>query len=90
MTALILSGRSQAIDSPGNSSFVILANKKDCVEGVPYPFPLYMSNATILRELTRRFVDSLSDTERKHHLRHSDASQLTVGQPLLRRDAGTA
>jgi putative transposase len=52
----------------------------------PAPFPLYMSNANILHELTRRFVDSLSDTERKHHLRHSDAVSLLSANPYF---AGT-
>jgi putative transposase len=39
-------------------------------------FPLYISHANILRGLTKRFVDSLSDTERSYHLRHSDAISL--------------
>ena len=52
----------------------------------PTPFPLYMSKANILRELTGRFVDSLSETERKHHLRHSDAVSLLSANPYF---AGT-
>jgi putative transposase len=49
----------------------------------PTPFPLYMSHSNILRELTKRFVDSLSDMERKHHLRHSDAVSLLSANPYF-------
>ena len=46
-------------------------------------FPLYMSHANILRSLTKSFVDSLSDTERKYHLRHSDAVSLLSANPYF-------
>jgi hypothetical protein len=46
-------------------------------------FPLYMSHANILRSLTKSFVDSLSDTERKYHLRHSEAVSLLSANPYF-------
>ena len=53
---------------------------------LPAPFPLYMSHANILRALTKSFVDSLSSTERKHHLRHSDAVSLLSANPYFAGD----
>ena len=50
---------------------------------LPAPFSLYMSHANILRALTRSFLDSLSSTERKHHLRHSDAVSLLPADPYF-------
>jgi len=53
---------------------------------LPAPFPLYMSHANILRALTKCFLDSLSSTERKHHLRHSDAVSLLSANPYFTGD----
>jgi ribosomal protein L37AE/L43A len=53
---------------------------------LPAPFSLYMSHANILRALTKSFLNSLSSTERKHHLRHSDAVSLLSANPYFAGD----